>query len=214
MDIKNLTADERSKLLIELQEETIAEERRKKLEIETYKKIVCDTVNDCFPKLEEISSFLTESKKSIRETFDTILKMKGELYGTKEGQYNHTFTNENGDRRIKIGYYILDNYDDTVNDGISVVRERIFALATTEETKWLIDAILKLLSKDKNGTLKASRVLQLQQIAEKKGDKELLKGVKIIRDAYAPIESKSFIQAQIKNKNGVWVSVPLGLTEA
>lgn len=109
---------------------------------------------------------------------------------------------------------MIDNYDDTVDAGIAKVKEYISSLARDEQSKILVETVLKLLSKDSKGTLKASRVLQLQQMAEKSGNADFIEGVRIIRDAYRPIESKSYVRAEYKSDSGAWVSVPLGMTEA
>ena len=98
--------------------------------------------------------------------------------------------------------------------GIAKVKEYISSLARDEQSKILVETVLKLLSKDSKGTLKASRVLQLQQMAEKSGNADFIEGVRIIRDAYRPIESKSYVRAEYKSDSGAWVSVPLGMTEA
>jgi len=78
----------------------------------------------------------------------------------------------------------------------------------------LIETILKLLSKDKKGTLKPSRVLQLEQLGNQLGNEKFLEGVRIIKEAYKPLESKSYIRAEYKDETGSWVNVPLGMTEA
>ena len=51
-----------------------------------------------------------------------------------------------------------------------------------------------LLKKDKNGNLKASRVLELKKIAKQVGDSEFIDGVKIIEAAYRPNKSSTFIE--------------------
>ena len=133
---------------------------------------------------------------------------------TKDGQRSHTFTSSDGQSRIELGFYQLDNYKDTVNDGIALVKDYITSLAETDETKALVDMVLKLLSKDQKGNLKASRVLQLRQIAEKVNNDRFTEGVEIIMNSYAPIASKQFIRAFIKGEDGEWVSIPLSITDA
>ena len=78
----------------------------------------------------------------------------------------------------------------------------------------LVDSVLRLLSRDTKGTLKASRVMQLRKIANESGDARFLEGVKIIEESYNPTPSRQFIRAEIKDENGAWKSVPLGMTES
>ena len=74
--------------------------------------------------------------------------------------------------------------------------------------------VLKLLARDSKGALKASRVLQLRKMAEESGDDRFMEGVKIIEESYQPAVSKQFVRAEVKNDNGAWVAIPLGMTEA
>ena len=61
------------------------------------------------------------------DNFKTILEMKSELFKTKvrDDQRSHTFTNSAGDKRITLGVYVTDGYRDTVEEGISIVKEYI-----------------------------------------------------------------------------------------
>lgn len=212
--LENLTIEERNQLLAELQQQQQAKATQKSKEIDTYKSLVDKTVCECFPILEVLAKELASKKGYVREQFSSIIALKSELYDINEAQQSHSFINADGSRRIHIGHNIVDAYDDTVNAGIEKVKEFISSLSTNAETKLLVETVMQLLSKDKKGTLKASRVLQLQQMAEKSGNAKFLEGVKIIRDAYRPTESKNFIRAERKNNIGIWVSIPLGMTEA
>ncbi|MGC8825367.1 MAG: DUF3164 family protein, partial [Bacteroidales bacterium] len=107
-----------------------------------------------------------------------------------------------------------DAYRDTVNEGIAIVKEAIVGMAKDDDSRALVEAILKLLSKDQKGNLKASRVLQLRQLADRIGNERLIEGVKIIEESYQPQITKTFIRAEYKNESGAWVSIPLGMTEA
>lgn len=214
IDISKLSTQDRKALMERLAAEEQAARQLREQEIEHYKQLVCRTVDESFPHLERISVEMSNNKRSIRDSFSAVVELKGELYGVRDGQRSHTFMNEDGTKRITLGCYVLDAYDDTVEEGIAKVRDCINAMAKDDSSRLLVDTVLKLLSKDSKGTLKASRVLQLQQLAEKNGDATLLEGVKIIRDAYRPIESKSYIKAEQKDHNGKWISIPLGMTEA
>lgn len=44
--------------------------------------------------------------------------------------------------------------------------------------------------------------------------RRVLRGVRIIEESYQPEVSKKFIRAEIKDKNGMWKCVPLGMTES
>lgn len=209
-----MTPEERQQLKAQIKAQEEAEKAARDSEIEAYKNLVSETVTEVFPQLETIAVHLAEQKRGIRQSFAAVLDLKAELYGVKDGQRSHQFMDAEGTRRVTIGYNTIDNYDDTVNAGIAKVKEYISSLAHDEASGMLVETVLKLLSRDSKGTLKASRVLQLQQMADRSGDRGFQEGVKIIRDAYRPTESKSYIRAEYKDQDGAWVSVPLGMTEA
>lgn len=214
INLSQLSAEQRREMLAQLKAQEEAEKRQREADISTYKALVSQTVEDNFPILQAVSSELAAQKQSIRNAFATVVDLKSSLYGVKDGQRSHQFINSEGTRRITIGFNVIDNYDDTVDAGIAKVKEYISSLARDEQSKILVETVLKLLSKDSKGTLKASRVLQLQQMAEKSENADFIEGVRIIRDAYRPIESKSYVRAEYKSDSGAWVSVPLGMTEA
>ena len=110
--------------------------------------------------------------------------------------------------------YVTDGYRDTVEDGIAIVKEYIASLANDEKTQALVNMVFRLLSRDAKGTLKASRIVQLRKVAEDTGDARFLEGVRIIEESYQPEVSKQFIRAEVKDKNGMWKPIPLGMTES
>ncbi|MBP5368536.1 MAG: DUF3164 family protein [Bacteroidales bacterium] len=191
-----------------------AKEERKK-NLNTYNAMIDEQVNETIPELQSVSEQLSMVKKAVFDNFQSLLDMKKDVMKiTKDGQRSHTFTNSKGNFRIILGYHVLDNYKDTVQDGIDMVKEYITSLAESDETKSLVDMVLKLLSKDQKGNLKASRVLQLRQIAEQVNNEKFTEGVEIIMNSYAPTPSKKFIQAFAKNDKDEWEVIPLSLTDA
>ena len=181
-----------------------------------YNRMVDDEIAHSIPVLLDISERIKASKQRVMDNFKTILEMKYDLFRTKvkDDQKSHTFTNSEGDKRITLGVYVTDGYRDTVEDGIAIVKEYIEGLAKDEKTKALVSMVLRLLSRDAKGTLKASRIVQLRKVAEETGDERFLEGVRIIEESYQPEVSKQFIRAEVKDVNGMWRSVPLGMTES
>lgn len=191
-----------------------AKEERKQ-NLETFNQMIDEQIAATIPDLQSISEKLSNLKALVFSNFKTLLDMKKDVMKmTKDNQRSHTFTSSDGQSRIVLGFYQLDNYKDTVNDGIALIKEYIKGLAKDPETQSLVDMVLKLLSKDQKGNLKASRVLQLRQMADKINDERFSEGVEIIMDAYAPIPSKQFIRAFKKGDQGEWVSIPLSITDA
>lgn len=221
--------EERSKQTVFMTEEEKAEfeafqqakarkaaEEKAKADREMYKQMVDEEIENSIPVLLGISEEIKESKQKVLDNFKAILAMKSDLFKTKmrNDQRSHTFTNSAGDKRITLGVYVTDGYRDTVEDGIAIVKEYIASLANDEKTQALVNMVFRLLSRDAKGTLKASRIVQLRKVAEDTGDARFMEGVRIIEESYQPEVSKQFIRAEMKDRNGMWRPIPLGMTES
>jgi hypothetical protein len=156
---------------------------------------------------------LSIAKADIYRQFAAIIECKQELYGAKSGQMSHTFTDENG-RSITIGWRQVDEFDDTLDMGISLISDYITTLAVDENSANLVEMINRLLKKDSKGNLKPNRILDLRNLAEKIGNEQLTKGVEIVLLAYKPTRSVIFVEADTKSPQGAKQSVALSITSA
>lgn len=209
-----MTAEERQEFEVyKLAKEKKAAEAKRKSDREAYTALVDETIAAVMPELTNISEAIAQKKTAAAEAFRGALEMKAELFGVKDDQQSHTFTNSEGTMRITIGHYTLDNYRDTVNEGIAMVKEYIESQARDDASRALVKAILRLLSRDEAGNLKASRVLQLQKMAEETGNERFIEGVRIIQESYQPTPSKDYIRAAVRDESGAWVAVPLSMTD-
>ena len=201
----------------EAEERKAAQEKAKQMRTD-YVTMVDNEIESAIPVLRELSEDIKTVKQKVYDNFRTILDLKAEMFRLSKGKEidvkSNTFTNSRGDMRITLGAYMLDNYLDTAEDGVAIVKEYISSLAKDDESQALVNMVLKLLAKDAKGTLKAQRIIQLRKIADESGNKRFIEGVKIIEDAYKPIPSKTFVQAQVKNSMGAWENIPLGMTES
>ncbi|MBI9065428.1 MAG: DUF3164 family protein [Marinilabiliaceae bacterium] len=211
IDLDQLTPAQEEALLQKLQAKQAAEAANVKAEREIYKETVGKTVAETIKEMEVISSMLSRSKANVFNNFSALLEMKKELYGYKEGQQSHTFTNALG-QSIEVGFRQIDGWDDTVDAGIAKVNEYIDSLATNEETGKLVKFIQNLLKKDAKGNLKANRVLELKNLAESVNSPLFTDGVQIIQEAYKPVRSAYFIEASYKDDTSKKCSVPLSIT--
>ena len=209
-----MTAEERQEFeAYKLAKEKKAAEAKRKSDREAYTALVDETIAAVMPELTNISEAIAQKKTAAAEAFRGALEMKAELFGVKDDQQSHTFTNSEGTMRITIGHYMLDNYRDTVNEGIAMVKEYIESQARDDASRALVKAILRLLSRDEAGNLKASRVLQLQKMAEETGNERFIEGVRIIQESYQPTPSKDYIRAAVRDESGTWVPIPLSMTD-
>lgn len=189
------------------------EEAARKAQREEYARLVDDEVAAAVAQLEELSEQMSTIKKTIFDNFDAIIKMKREVMSLckPDGQYTHTFTSSDSRCRITLGNRMVDDYRDTVEDGILMVKDYITSLAKDEDSAQLVGLIMSLLERNKSGALQPSRVIRLRQLADKRQDPRLLEGVKIIEDSYQPYASSTFVQAEIKGATG-WMTIPLNIS--
>lgn len=212
IDLTKLTPEQRKALMQELEQEQRAKQQRIESEREQYKELVHTAVARNFEMLQSLSNSIQHVKRSVFADFDTIIAMKEELYNVRENQRSHTFSSEDGNISIKLGYRVRDHYDDTVNVGVAKVKEYLATLAKDDESAELVEALNDMLKPDKNGNLKPSRVLELRQWANRKQDPTFLDGVHIIENAYKPAMSCQFIEVRYKDDKGREHSLPLSIS--
>jgi len=210
-----MTAEEQARFAqFKAEEEKKAKAEKAKAERETYKQMVDDEVEAAIPILLELSCDIKTVKQKVIDNFRSVLAMKAELFKARAEQRTHTFTNSDGNMRIILGQYTTDGYRDTVEDGIAIVKEYIMSLAADEKTQALVNMVFRLLSRDKQGTLKASRIVQLRKIADEIGNERFMEGVRIIEESYQPEISKQFIRAEVRDNNNQGKPNSLGMTES
>lgn len=215
MEYVEMTAEERKEyeaFKAEREKKRAAEERKQQRE--QYADMVDAEVASAIPQLRQLSEQIKQVKESVFGNFDTILKMKADILGlTKDDQRSHTFTTSDSQLRLSLGVNCVDGYRDTVEDGIAMVKNYIESLAKDDATKALVNAVLRLLSRDGQGNIKASRVLQLRKMAEDSKDELFLEGVRIIEESYQPTVTKKYIRAEYRDDKGGWKYIPLAMTD-
>ena len=209
-----MTAEERQRYeawKAEDEKKRAAEERKRQRG--EYANMVDDEIRTAIPQLRELSETIKIVKDTIFGNFDAVLKMKSEILGlTKDDQRSHTFTTSDSSLRLTLGVNSIDGYRDTVEDGIAMVKAYIESLAKDDNSKALVNAVLRLLSRDGQGNIKASKVLQLRKMADDSGNERFIEGVKIIEESYQPTVTKRYIRAEYKDEKGAWRYIPLDMT--
>ena len=212
MDLSKLTNEEKEQLFASLKAEKQAAAEKKEQDRETYKKLKDETVSEVFRRLARMSKLMIGMKEMVFNRFDTVIELKDDLYKTKSDRQSDTFTTEDGGVTIKLGNRVYEGWDDTVEIGVQKVKAYLKTLAKDEESGNLVDTVMKLLSKDRKGNLKANKVLELQQMATKSRNEEFIEAIQIIRDAYRPVPSCQFIEVRYKDEKGNEVSLPLSMS--
>ncbi|HBL74274.1 MAG: hypothetical protein A2W90_18140 [Bacteroidetes bacterium GWF2_42_66] len=188
-----------------------AETAAKKAERDNYKSLVTQTVREQIVELQQVSNLLSLAKANVYGSFASLISLKNELYGSKSGQQSHTFSDDDGSS-VTIGFRVIDKFDDTLDVGITMIREYINDLAVDENSANLVDMVNNLLKKDAKGNLKPNRVLDLQNLADKIQNDKFYAGVEIIRASYKPVRSAIFVEAEVLDATGKKQSVALSIT--
>jgi hypothetical protein len=212
MDLSKLSKEEKDKLFADLKAEKQAEEQRKKEDQETYKRLKDEAVREVFGMLQEMSQKMISLKGIVFNRFDTIIEMKDDLYKSKSDRQSDTFTTEDNAISIKLGNRVNEGWDDTVEVGVEKVKQYLKTLAKDEESGNLVDTVMRLLSKNRKGQLKAGKVLELKQLAMKSNDDGFKEAIQIIEDAYRPVPTCQFIEARHKDEKGNEISLPLSMS--
>lgn len=212
VNLNQLSKEDRAQLKAELEAAELAEKQHVAAQRELYKEMVNDTVYESYEPLVALSQNIQEVKDLIFGNFESILKLKEELFGIKENQQSHTFTSTDGTISIKIGHRVNENFDDTLSAGIEKVKTYMATLAKDTESAALVETIMDLLKKDAKGNLKASRVLELRKLANRVHNAEFSDGIRIIEESYKPVKSCQFIEVRFKDDNGTERSLPLSIS--
>lgn len=175
-----------------------------------YKQLVQQTVPDVVSELIDASYELSHIKAKVFTYFKDVLEMKAQVFGVVNNQQSHTFSTDK--YGITIGYRVNDGWDDTVTAGVEKVNAFIQSLAQDPNSSKLVHTVFRLLKKDAQGNLRASRVLELKQMAEEYQNADFSDGVGTILKAYKPVRSCWFIDAYYINGVQQKVSIPLAIS--
>lgn len=206
IDIAKLSSEQKQQLMAQLEAEERQKRERQKREREIYEQLKDSQVRATFKELQQISSHLERAKQKVFEDFEAILKMKKELFELTDdrmlSQESHTFTTADGEISIIIGHNVIDSWDETVSIGIERVNSWLKKLAKDEESAVLVGLIRDLLKPNKDGVLKANRILDLSKKASELGDRELIEAVELIRDSYRPTRTSTYVKARYIDTRG------------
>jgi hypothetical protein len=213
IDLKQLSPQQKAALKAQFEaEERANAEQEKKIRAD-YDNLKNEEVEKSFGFLMELSKNIEEIKIDIFNQYGTLIAMKKEIYNLTDAQIElqqtHTFTNKANTKSIILGSNVIDGWTDDVNIGISAVNDWLEKKIIDPQAREIIRTLLK---PDKNGLLKASRVLDLSKKAIEIGDAELMEHVKFIQSQYRPQKTSTFVKAKYKDENEVWQWVALSMS--
>lgn len=208
-----MTAEERAQLKAQLAEEDRQEALRKQEQKDAYMQMKDQFLERNLEKLKALSDQMQALKKEIFDDAETLIKLKDELFNTKTDRQSNTFSHESGKYSISLGNRINEGWDDTCEQGIEKVKEFLQTLAKDDNSAALVETIMRLIAKNNKGMLKASKVLELEKLANKIQSAELTEGLNIIKNSYRPKPTCQFISVTMKDDNGNEKQLPLSLSQ-
>ena len=208
-----MTAEERAQLKAQLAEEDRQEALRKQEQKDAYMQMKDQFLERNLEKLKALSDQMQALKKEIFDDAETLIKLKDELFHTKTDRQSNTFSHESGKYSISLGNRINEGWDDTCEQGIEKVKEFLQTLAKDDNSAALVETIMRLIAKNNKGMLKASKVLELEKLANKIQSAELTEGLNIIKNSYRPKPTCQFISVTMKDDNGNDKQLPLSLSQ-
>lgn len=218
IDFNALSEEDKQALMQQLEVDKRRKAEERKAAKLTYDELKNDVVDTVFDYLGGISKGLTEAKQHVFNDFKTLLEMKQELYEISneamEKQQSHTFSSQDNSKGVTIGYNVVDGWDgELVTAGVDRVN-RWLDSKTNEENRLFVGLVRDLLKPNKDGMLKASRVLELGKKAREIGDTALVEAVDLLQDAYKPVKTSTFVKAYFKNEKGETLWMALSMSQA
>ena len=211
MDISKMTAAQRAELKAQLEAEERAEKQKREDDIAAYKSAVDEFCRTKFFRLQTLSEEMRRLKDEVFADAELLIRLKEDLFRTKSDRHSDQFTTSDGRLTIALGNRTNDGWDDTVEVGVAKVKEFIRSLAKDADSAALTEMVMNLLAKDRKGNLKASRVLQLREIARRSGYPQLIEATDIIQSAYRHVDTCQFISVSYKDEKGVKQTLPLSM---
>lgn len=212
VDLNSLSKEDKEQLRKELRAQEKAEKKAKEAEKVAYVGLKEQFVHSKFSKLQALSEQISSLKKEIFNDAKSLIELKESALSVKLGRHTDKFTCKDGSISINLGSRTTEAWDDTVDNGIEMIKIYLRNLAVDDNSATLVETIMSLLSKDNKGVLRADKVLQLQQMANKIDNEDFTAGIEIIRDAYRPQESCRFIEVRYRDEEGKQQSLPLSIS--
>ena len=221
MDITKLTPEEKKEIGRQLAEEEKQKKAKRRDDREALKQLKDEFVSAFFPKLIEISDILAASKTEIFEAANNIVSFSKDIDGISdeemELQQSHTISTSSFDKTIIIGSNVVDGWDeDLARSGVDGVNKWLVSKMDVSdgEKQKLYSAIRIFLRPNKEGVLKASRIMEMKTWANEMGDIVLIDSVEKIQEAYRPKKTTTYVRAKYRDENGQDVNLNLSMSNS
>jgi hypothetical protein len=195
MDITKLTPDEKAQLMRELAQEEKAKKEKRENDIRTFKGMIDTLVNEKAPLLADFGKKQNNLVNQIFNDFYTVIELKNELYGVKDGQSSHTFSSRDGNGSIIIGYNEITAFDATVDVGLKKIHEFLGSLGEDSDKRLKIEKVVGTLTrKNKKGELNPTKVVALSELKADMNDELFSDGVDVVVNSQFKTRTGSYVR--------------------
>ncbi|WP_017258429.1 DUF3164 family protein [Pedobacter arcticus] len=215
MKITDLTPEQKAELKNELANEEKAEKAKREADKVALREMIDTMVTNKTPELVDFGAMQNKVVDSVFKDFESIISLKNELYGIKEGQASHTFSARDGNSSITMGYNETIGFDGTEGAGVAKIKEVIANLSSDDDNRGVLADLLNTFMKpDKKGNLNPTRVAELNSKKEKVNNPLFTEGVDIIIDAQFKTRTSMYIRGwqRITGENGKEVKLTFSIT--
>jgi hypothetical protein len=198
VNISELSADDKKKLMAELAAEDKAAKQKMKADKVAYKELSVEFLVKNIDPLIERQNDMEALVDTIFENFNDVLTLKKDIYGIdKLDQESHTVTHPDGSCSITIGHNITISFDGTETAGIQKIMNYLTALSGDENDEnavKLSKAVNQLLKPNvKTGMLNPAKIIQLNQMRSDFNSPEFDEGMDIITDAQNRTKGSTYV---------------------
>ncbi|WP_298307195.1 hypothetical protein [Flavobacterium sp.] len=198
IDITKMSPDQKKEFLKQLKKEEKAEREKKQGDVDTLKTLSSNFLAEHIDTLVQRQQQLEELVGVIFNNFDTILKLKADIYGLKRlEQDSHTITNADGSESITIGHNVTIIFDGTETAGVQKIMNYLTAISGKEDDEDMkkMSETVKLLLKPslKTNMLNPAKIIQLNAMRATYNSPEFDEGMDIIQAAQIRQKGSSYV---------------------
>jgi len=210
--IKDLSPEEREKLIAELRKEEAADLKKKEIAKKNYVKQrdqrvrkLCSTAQAKTNELQKFKAFSAEVMDELHAELSNYGEIKKSSKGgfqviTSDGQFKAVRTRDTDPK-----------WDERSIKGISILRD--FLEHKTAGDPKILGMFMDFLARNEAGDLEYSKVMMFLQHQDAFPDEEWKEGLRLLREGYSIDFKKFSFEFYIKNDEGRWTRIPLNFSQ-
>ena len=194
IDLTQLSPKQLADLNNQIKEKEKADKAKKLQDKELLKKLENEVVLSEVPFFIDKRDDIEERLLRLFKNIEPAIELRAEVYGNKKReQDSHTFTLDDGEASIKVGWNVKPTFNGTEGEGIVKIREYMSSLAgETENEKILMEFLEIALKTDSNGNYDPRKVRELNKMRDRANSDLFAEGMDIIDKALIDIRTSRF----------------------